>query len=187
MENNLGYEIIMKLLFLDIDGVCNSEEFFRKNPKEHFPIDPNAALLVKKIILYTGCKVILSSTWRHHPDNVVEIEKRITPIFHTTPSCCTGIRGAEIYKWMNDHISYKERDETRYAILDDDSDMLLWQKDNFFQTSGKIGLTEEITEKIINHLGRIHDEPNHICTVGCRYYQSGHSINESGSCNMGCC
>lgn len=27
----------------------------------------------------------------------------------------------------------------------------------------------------------------HDCTLGCRYYQSGHSISAGGYCNMGCC
>ncbi len=45
------------------------------------------------------------------------------------------------------------RDQLRYAILDDESDMLLWQKDHFFQTSFENGgLTEEIAKKVTEHL-----------------------------------
>lgn len=32
-----------------------------------------------------------------------------------------------------------------------------------------------------------HDKPDHKCTVGCPSYSSGHSIDASGFCNMGCC
>lgn len=144
----------MKILFLDIDGVCNSEETFRKEPHQHFPIDPYMAFMVGKIVLDTGCKVVLSSSWRHHPESVKEIEKRIVPIHDKTGSCCTGIRGAEIYWWMQKNVPHTVRGEEgfRYAILDDDSDMLLWQKDSFFQTSFKTGLTEDIMNKVINHL-----------------------------------
>ena len=39
-------------------------------------------------------------------------------------------------------------------ILDDDSDMLIWQQDSFFKTDWKIGLTEEISDKIIEHLNK---------------------------------
>jgi len=31
-----------------------------------------------------------------------------------------------------------------------------------------------------------HEAKGHICTVGCPNYQSGHSINVDGSCNLGC-
>lgn len=38
-------------------------------------------------------------------------------------------------------------------ILDDDGDMLLWQKDDFFQTSFTGGgLTGEVAERVIAHL-----------------------------------
>ena len=37
-----------------------------------------------------------------------------------------------------------------YAIIDDDSDMLLWQKDNFFQTDSYSGLTPTTCYKIKN-------------------------------------
>ncbi len=145
----------MKILFLDIDGVCNSEETFHKYPKAHFPIDQYMAFLVGKIVLETDCKVVLSSSWRHHDESVKEIEKRIIPIFGKTGNCCTGIRGAEIYEWIQKNVPYEDRKEGgsfRYAILDDDSDMLLWQKDHFFKTSWKTGLTDEIAQNVIKHL-----------------------------------
>lgn len=145
----------MKILFLDIDGVCNSEETFHKYPNAHFPIDQYMAFLVGKIVLETECKVVLSSSWRHHDESVAEIEKRIVPIYSKTESCCTGIRGAEIYQWIQKNVPYEERKdggEFRYAILDDDSDMLLWQKDHFFKTSWKTGLTDEIAIAVIKHL-----------------------------------
>ena len=145
----------MKILFLDIDGVCNSKDTFTKEPNAHFPIDKYMAFMVGKIQLYTDCKVVLSSSWRHHSESVEEIKKRIVPIHDITGSCCSGIRGAEIYTWINKNITFEERKEGgsfRYAILDDDSDMLLLQKDHFFQTSWDTGLTEEIMNKVIKHL-----------------------------------
>lgn len=32
-----------------------------------------------------------------------------------------------------------------------------------------------------------HKGKNHLCTVGCPLYSSGHSISADGYCNMGCC
>lgn len=143
----------MKILFLDIDGVVNNRETYRKG--EHFPLDQYCAFLVGKIQLDTDCKVVLSSSWRHLPEAVEEVKKKVVQIHDVTGQCCSGIRGAEIYKWIRDNIPYDERDTLRYAILDDESDMLLWQKDHFFQTSfEKGGLTDEIALKVIEHLNR---------------------------------
>lgn len=144
-----------KILFLDIDGVVNHKETFKKGV--HFPIDPYCAFLVGKIQLDTDCIVVLSSSWRHLKDGVKEINDRVVPIFDTTGSCCSGIRGVEIYNWLKNKYTYEEMQspDFRYAILDDESDMLLWQKDDFFQTSFyNGGLTEEIAMKVIAHLNR---------------------------------
>ena len=149
----------MKILFLDIDGVCNSAETFKAMGKQRFPLDPYMVFLVGKIQLDTDCKVVLSSAWRHHPESVEHINKYVVPIYDKTESCSSGIRGAEIHQWLNKNVEgfsstgYKD-DRFRIAILDDDSDMLLWQKDCFFKTSWQKGLTKEIADKIINHLNK---------------------------------
>lgn len=144
-------KILHKVLFLDIDGVVNCKETFTKG--DLFPLDKYCAFLVGKIQLDTGCDVVLSSSWRHHPESVAEVTKRVVAIRDVTGHCCSGIRGVEINNWINKNIPYKERDDLRYAILDDDSDMLLWQKDHFFQTSFLSGgLTKEIAESVTAHL-----------------------------------
>lgn len=147
---------VRKILFLDIDGVVNNSETFHKYPNMHYPIDQYSAFLVGKIQLDTGCEVVLSSSWRHHPESVEQIKQRVVPILDITGHCCEGIRGVEIHKWLTRNVkgfnsTYKG--DFRIAILDDDSDMLLWQKDHFFQTSFMNGgLTEEIATKVIAHL-----------------------------------
>lgn len=145
----------MKILFLDIDGVCNSEETFRKDGKVHFPMDAYMTFLVGKIKLDTGCEIVLSSSWRHHDESVAYLETKFGKFLDKTGSCCSGVRGAEIYNWINKNIPYEERQEGgsfRYAILDDDSDMLIWQQPHFFHTSFKTGLTPEIAEAVTAHL-----------------------------------
>lgn len=146
----------MKILFLDIDGVVNSAEDQAKGLfKTDFPVDPYKAFLVGKIQLDTGCIVVLSSSWRHHKESVEKINKQLVPIHDITGQCCSGIRGVEIYNWINKNIPYEERkdgSDFRYAILDDDSDMLLWQKDHFFHTTWEKGITEEIAKNVTDHL-----------------------------------
>lgn len=143
----------MKVLFLDIDGVVNhSDTSFKYN---HWPLERYCAFLVGKIQLDTDCKVVLSSSWRVHPEGVSEVEKRIVPVHDVTPKSWYdeekdhhSSRGEEIQKWLDSH-----PEVTRYAILDDDSDMLPEQLPSYFQTyfhGG--GLTDEIAKNVINHL-----------------------------------
>lgn len=147
---------IRRILFLDIDGVVNNKETFHKYPKMHYPIDQHCAFLVGKIQLDTGCEVVLSSSWRHHTESVEHVKKHIVPIVGMTGHCCTGLRGAEIHDWLQRNVkgfSSTYEGDFRIAILDDDSDMLLWQKPHFFQTSFlKGGLTKEIAEAVTAHL-----------------------------------
>jgi hypothetical protein len=53
-----------KILFLDIDGVVNNSKSHEKySYRGMLGIDPNLAFLVGKIVLDTGCEVVLSSSW----------------------------------------------------------------------------------------------------------------------------
>lgn len=148
----------MKILFLDMDGVVNSAECQKRGLfKTDFPVDPYMAFLVGKIHLETDCKVVLSSSWRHHKESVDQIHKQLVPIFDVTgnepydndlpPGAENCQRGREIKVWLDAHPEVE-----RYAILDDDSDMLPEQQPNFFKTSWQTGITEDIMNNVIKHL-----------------------------------
>lgn len=143
----------MKILFLDIDGVCNSAEYAKskRNPKKGglLGIDPLAANRVKKIIEATGCHVVLSSTWRLDTNSRVQVANEVCAFIDVTPYMPRGIRGAEINAWLD-----KNPQVQRYAILDDDKDMLPDQLPNFFDTTFEHGLTPAITLEVIHHLNK---------------------------------
>lgn len=139
----------MKILFLDVDGVMNCQGTFTKDPNATFPIDQYMAFLVGKIVLETGCKVVLSSSWKHHKDSIDYIHRRIVNIYDTTPDV-GSVRGDEIKAWL-DNSKYKV---DRYAILDDNSDMLPEQMPNFFKTQWLVGITEDIASAVITHLNK---------------------------------
>ena len=70
-------------------------------------------------------------------------------------------RGVEIKQWIDTHIysdngkNWKRKRlgvDYNYVILDDDTDMLLEQKDHFIQCDGMIGLTNEQVDKAIEIL-----------------------------------
>ena len=153
MENPHNITKDTKLIFLDVDGVINNRATFQRSHHGFIGFDPFMVLLVHRIIEATGAKVVLSSSWRHGEESRKEVMGAV-PFIDYTPSCCTGIRGAEIYAWMSRNIPHDIKESVKYAILDDESDMLLWQKDNFFQTTFDTGLTEEVAQKVITHLNR---------------------------------
>lgn len=148
----------MKVLFLDCDGVINSETGYNTGLfKTDFPVDAYMAFLVGKIHLDTDCKVVLSSAWRHHDRRVALLNERLVPIFDKTgsepldptrpPGAENCQRGREIKVWLDEHPEVE-----KYAILDDENDMLPEQQENFFKTSWKTGITEEIALSVIKHL-----------------------------------
>lgn len=140
----------MKVLFLDIDGVVNKQENFNPaNGRTLYPIDRYCAFLVGRIQIQTDCEVVLSSSWRHHPDAIKEVEKNIVKILDITPTI-SSMRGDEINLWFTSEKHGSKYNVERYAILDDDSDF--YDDQPLFKTTFKEGLTDEITKKVIDHL-----------------------------------
>lgn len=141
----------MKILFLDIDGVVNCVKTAQRH-RGMIGIDPYMALLVDRIIQATGCKVVLSSTWRLFEESRKEVKKQVCDFIDVTPRMFDGIyahkeRGHEIKDWLDKH-----PEVTKYAILDDNSDMLDEQLPNFFKTSWASGLDQDIANMVIAHL-----------------------------------
>jgi hypothetical protein len=73
-------------------------------------------------------------------------------IIDKTGYCQCRIRGVEIHQWLQDNcmkwFGMHGHEFSRYAIIDDDSDMLLWQQYNFFQIDNYSGLTPNTIYKI---------------------------------------
>lgn len=136
----------MKVVFLDIDGVCNCATTKQRH-RGYIGIDPYMAFLVGKIFLDTDAKLVLSSTWRLWPETREEVKKQVYEIYDITEDIRPGFRGAEVRKWLEEH-----PEVTKYAILDDNSDFYPDQKPNFFKTTWETGITEEIAKKVTEHL-----------------------------------
>lgn len=58
----------MNIIFLDIDGVLNSERYMRKYGSTGLVIDPLRLALVKRIVDETDAKIVLTTSWREHWD-----------------------------------------------------------------------------------------------------------------------
>ena len=159
----------MKVIFLDVDGVLNSE-VSREHDMEKFDnwmereVSEIHVNNLKKIVEATGAKIVLSSSWRFdHPkatgrELIVDPLMRVLDrklkavgldIIDVTPDLHGKIRGLEIQDWLNKH-----SDVEGFVILDDDTDMTEEQKSCFVNTTFKNGLTEELANKAIEILNK---------------------------------
>ena len=162
--------IVDKIVFLGIEGVLNSEEWFNKcfNSDDicNSDVDPDAINKLIKFLDVINAKIVLSCSWRNlnvqstilefSTSNHELLNKLIPYIIGVTPRFhkCRK-RGNEIKYWI-DMLSIDYNDlvkhgcvlenveiskNYRYVIVDYDSDMLRGQ--NFVQTDFQIGLTDE--------------------------------------------
>jgi len=141
----------MKVLFLDIDGVCNSAAWVKAGNNIWHGIDPAAVALVKRIIKETKCNVVLSSTWRLYPEARAVVKRDVCHYIDVTKDMQRGAkwgvveRGLEVQEWLDRHPAV-----TQYAILDDNSDFLPHQW--LFKTTWETGINEDIAAAVIHHL-----------------------------------
>lgn len=159
----------MKVIFLDVDGVLNSE-VSREQERNNFDnwmeheVSEMHVNNLKKIVDATGAQIVLSSSWRFdHPkatgrDFIVDPLMRVLDrklkavgldIIDVTPDLRGKIRGAEIQDWLGRHSEVE-----RFVILDDDVDMMEEQKPFFVNTTFKNGLTEDLANKAIEILNK---------------------------------
>ena len=153
----------MKVIFLDIDGVLNSEEFaiwcrdfpdFIKNGGSNW-VDPNAVKMIEDICKDYDVKLVISSSWRTWDlESTIEEFNRYKSLCKLTPYI-VGItprntdyyvredRGEEIQHYLDTHPEIEN-----YCIIDDDNDMLDSQRDNFVRTNSIHGLTIYDCDKI---------------------------------------
>lgn len=151
----------MKALFLDIDGVLNSGEWFRY--LDSFTWAPrlsNSLLEQKKLILLqnavfqTGANIILMSSWRISPFQMTRLAQQLNLykmfIWDVTPSDTSTNRAGEVQQWLAAH-----PEVTSYVLVDDDDDGFSVDDDlckHFVHTTWEYGLTEEKAEEIIEKM-----------------------------------
>ena len=147
----------MKTLFLDFDGVLNSDKSWNKyRPETWKHIDPDAMANLREILeAVPDLKIVISSTWRRMM-TIDEFRKFLSKwgiseevVIDYTPNgkhLSDDIRGHEIAGWLTLHPNV-----TKFVILDDDNDMDELM-DNLIQTDHKIGLTEKDVKRVVDKL-----------------------------------
>ena len=158
----------MKVIFLDIDGVLNVcyGEYDKYGQEFHPLFVDNLRLIIEA----TGAKIVISSSWRMSglqtmkdmwkyrnlpgeiiditPDGWVLYKKGLVPQDYD--------RGHEIKYWL------EHNEVENYVIIDDDTDMLPEQLNNFVRTANNLdhdgavdfgyGLTEKCGIKAVKIL-----------------------------------
>lgn len=168
----------MNIIFLDMDGVINSKETFKKAKLNNdfykaclesrsypFMIDPELRNKINEILTKVpNCKVVWSSTWRKGLRNSKLFIKGFynqcgfiensflgfTPIMHEK-------REYEILHWLE--LFGNSYDINKCIIIDDDSDAEVTinneitkkYKPKFFQTNNDIGINDDVKNKILNY------------------------------------
>jgi hypothetical protein len=157
----------MKVIFLDIDGVLNSERFLKNNQDE--TIDRNNVSILKNVIDKTGSVIVMSSAWRLWFDDNMMPKERYSQylydilcefdikLFGKTPDFSTEeirikktfsyVKAKEIIAWFDDHEVVD-----KYVVIDD----LDLKNDeinvHLIRTNVQVGITEEDARLIIQRI-----------------------------------
>lgn len=162
----------VKVIFLDFDGVITTL-------KSGWSIDEEKLVILKKIIDATDARIVISSSWREHTldatiekltkgrdcngnkilfsftDKIIGITPRIGGYRFNDDVNENGRkplidipRGVEINDWLEN----TEYTVESYVILDDDTDMLYWQRNNFVKTDTYLGINDDDANRCINIL-----------------------------------
>lgn len=163
-----------RYLFLDFDGVLNTGKYAKQMKREGIDpfdefgaiFDPEAIANLEHIVELTGCKIVLSTTWRNEGImRMRELWKQrglpgeifsMTPILLSTsfqdamngemmgmPLC--EAKALEINAWLYQNAVK----DYRYVILDDENYFFPKQQEHLVLTDEKEGLTDRKAQNAI--------------------------------------
>ncbi len=162
-----------KIIFLDIDGVLNTQDWHSRmtkdTPRDEFgwAFDPVAVENLGHVVKETVAAIVISSSWkflglaklkemwkiRNLPGTVLDITPNTVSdemlLNANLDEMELGVcRGNEIKEWLSKH----KGEVSNYVIIDDFDDMLPEQEDHVVLTDTLIGITEFDAEKAITIL-----------------------------------
>lgn len=166
----------LKIIFLDIDGVLNTTRAHLAFGSSKW--DPTGVAILARVCKETGAKLVISSVWRGSMEKWMHAHQLLDAVglgrhglcaghlgmdwnhpnydsdYHRTPPGHDNPRGEKIQEWLD------EWKPEKYAILDDDSDMLSSQAKNFVKVNGHDGIGYGAYDRLIKILGKIEDDEN---------------------------
>ena len=166
-----------KIIFLDFDGVLNTEHYqgllmYQGKPwqdRHGAFFDPASVRQLQRIIDATHADIVVESSWkylgleamqemweqRHLPGRVIDItpssvsdEWLLTADLSDIDPAMGHCKGMEIASWLTDNA----KSDTRYVIIDDEYVILDSQQPHFILTNPYAGITEEDADRAISTL-----------------------------------
>ncbi len=163
-----------KIIFLDIDGVLNTEYYqgmlqHKGEPwqDEHGALfDPNAVACLKRIIDATGADIVIESSWKYIGLDALKelwsIRKLPGRVIDITPSSINDkylfelnpdksefkrnqSKGMEIASWLIEN----DKKDAKYVIIDDEYVIMDFQLPFFILTNPYEGITNTQTDRAI--------------------------------------
>lgn len=164
------------IIFLDFDGVLNTEKYYCELKSKGLPsddkygqlFDPEAVANLRKIIDATGARIVVSSSWRYMGLNVLQrmwydrdlpgrivditplhlLDDKLRDTDLTQVDILSLCRGNEI-KWYFDEVLDANSNSRRFVIFDDLKDVLPELQDHFVRIDPVVGITEGDVEKAV--------------------------------------
>ena len=142
----------MKVLFLDIDGVvCLHKDKDWDNEEEIF--DADCCRKLQEIVSATGCKLVLSSSWRLFPESIRSMFRQLKPFGITRENFLgrtplRGERGDEIMAYLKK----RPKIETFVALDDERFYSRAFPQDRLILTKPESGITENVKNACIRKL-----------------------------------
>lgn len=157
----------MNTIFLDIDGVLNSErsmvaasgmkpqEGYCSYTERHYQqLDPVAVNLLKLLVKEANAEIIISSSWRKLYRNIEffinlfsQFGWKYAPVIGMTPAVDSGFRGQEVQQYIDSNDFFTGP----YIIFDDDKDFFEHQP--LIHVDARYGLSYEHFDKAKQMLG----------------------------------
>lgn len=165
-DNEKDYPII----FLDFDGVLNTEKYYCELKSKGLPsddkygqlFDPEAVANLRKIIDATDARIVVSSSWRYMGLNVLQrmwydrdlpgrivditplhlLDDKLRDTDLTQVDVLSLCRGNEI-KWYFDEVLDANSNSRRFVIFDDLKEVLPELQDHFVRIDPIVGITEK--------------------------------------------
>lgn len=152
----------MKVIFLDIDGVLNSDEYIDsikgKEMTAENEIDMEKVRLLEQAINQTGARVVLTASGRYAQVGryLREVLSQMAVFTDVTPYM-NNIRGLEIKEWLSQNSDVED-----FVILDDEifesyDEELLSKLIKISNGNGRNfgeGLLQKDVDEIVNRLGK---------------------------------
>ena len=155
----------MKIIFLDVDGVLNSNDYIKYASKNNLKgileeINPKAIEMLKYALDITGAQIVVSSSWRNLRkfESLKKLFSEYGIDLNEKTPMVSEDRGLEIKQYLKEHPDVKQYlilDDCKFDSFDEEqiSNLILTKENQSDYTYGE-GLQPKHIEQIIKRFGR---------------------------------